>query len=123
MLKVFPQLADVRIDYQWGGMIGITANRFPQAGRLSQYPNVFYAQGYSGHGLNVTHWCARLLAEAIHAGHSKGLDVFQRRAAHDLSRWKSPALTAAGPRHVLVSPARIARLTTLTGAAGNSPVD
>ncbi|RON22518.1 NAD(P)/FAD-dependent oxidoreductase [Pseudomonas lini] len=76
MLKVFPQLADVRIDYQWGGMIGITANRFPQAGRLSQYPNVFYAQGYSGHGLNVTHWCARLLAEAIHAGHSKGLDVF-----------------------------------------------
>jgi glycine/D-amino acid oxidase-like deaminating enzyme len=76
MLKVFPQLADVRIDYQWGGKIGITANRFPQVGRLSQYPNVFYAQGYSGHGLNVTHWCAKLLGEAIHAGHSKGFDVF-----------------------------------------------
>jgi glycine/D-amino acid oxidase-like deaminating enzyme len=75
MLKVFPQLADVRIDYQWGGKIGITANRFPQVGRLKQ-PNVFYAQGYSGHGLNVTHWCARLLGEAIHAGHSHGLDVF-----------------------------------------------
>jgi gamma-glutamylputrescine oxidase len=76
MLKVFPQLANVRIDYQWGGKIGITANRFPQVGRLSQHPNVFYAQGYSGHGLNVTHWCAKLLAEAIHAGHSKGFDVF-----------------------------------------------
>ncbi|MHC8407399.1 NAD(P)/FAD-dependent oxidoreductase [Pseudomonas sp. TMB3-21] len=76
MLKVFPQLANVRIDYQWGGMIGITANRFPQVGRLSQHPNVFYAQGYSGHGLNVTHWCAKLLGEAIHAGHSKGFDVF-----------------------------------------------
>lgn len=76
MLKVFPQLAEVRIDYQWGGKIGITANRFPQVGRLSQYPNVFYAQGYSGHGLNVTHWTARLLTEAIHAGHSQGLDVF-----------------------------------------------
>ncbi|VVO76759.1 Gamma-glutamylputrescine oxidoreductase [Pseudomonas fluorescens] len=76
MLKVFPQLADVRIDYQWGGKIGITANRFPQVGRLRQHPNVFYAQGYSGHGLNVTHWCARLLAEAIHAGHSQGFDVF-----------------------------------------------
>ena len=76
MLKVFPQLANVRIDYQWGGMIGITANRFPQVGRLSQHPNVFYAQGYSGHGLNVTHWCARLLGEAIHAGHSHGFDVF-----------------------------------------------
>jgi glycine/D-amino acid oxidase-like deaminating enzyme len=76
MLKVFPQLANVRIDYQWGGMIGISANRFPQVGRLSQHPNVFYAQGYSGHGLNVTHWCAKLLGEAIHAGHSKGFDVF-----------------------------------------------
>ncbi|MGE8186131.1 NAD(P)/FAD-dependent oxidoreductase [Pseudomonas sp. NPDC086278] len=76
MLKVFPQLANVRIDYQWGGMIGISANRFPQVGRLSQHPNVFYAQGYSGHGLNVTHWCAKLLGEAIHAGHSQGFDVF-----------------------------------------------
>lgn len=76
MLKVFPQLADVKIDYQWGGKIGITANRFPQVGRLKQHPNVYYAQGYSGHGLNVTHWCAKLLGEAIHAGHSQGMDVF-----------------------------------------------
>jgi gamma-glutamylputrescine oxidase len=78
MLKVFPQLADTAIEFQWGGKIGITANRFPQVGRLQQYPNVFYAQGYSGHGLNVTHWCARLLAEAIRAGHSQGLDIFSR---------------------------------------------
>ncbi|WP_338569608.1 FAD-binding oxidoreductase [Pseudomonas canadensis] len=78
MLKVFPQLAHTAIEFQWGGKIGITANRFPQVGRLKQYPNVFYAQGYSGHGLNVTHWCARLLAEGIHAGHSKGLDIFSQ---------------------------------------------
>ncbi|NIF30247.1 FAD-binding oxidoreductase [Pantoea sp. Tr-811] len=76
VLKVFPQLADVQLAYQWGGMIGITANRFPQVGRLSQHPNVFYAQGYSGHGLNVTHWTARLLAESIALGQSQGLDVF-----------------------------------------------
>jgi len=78
MLKVFPQLANTAIAFQWGGKIGITANRFPQVGRLQQYPNVFYAQGYSGHGLNVTHWCARLLAEGIHAGHSQGLDIFSQ---------------------------------------------
>ncbi|MFC6299973.1 FAD-dependent oxidoreductase [Pseudomonas sp. CCM 7893] len=78
MLKVFPQLADTAIEFQWGGKIGITANRFPQVGRLKQYPNVFYAQGYSGHGLNVTHWCARLLAEGIHAGHSRGLNIFSQ---------------------------------------------
>ena len=78
MLKVFPQLADTAIEFQWGGKIGITANRFPQVGRLQQYPNVFYAQGYSGHGLNVTHWCAKLLAEGIHAGASSGLDIFSQ---------------------------------------------
>ncbi|NWE22869.1 FAD-binding oxidoreductase [Pseudomonas sp. P7548] len=78
MLKVFPQLANAAIEFQWGGKIGITANRFPQVGRLKQYPNVFYAQGYSGHGLNVTHWCAKLLAEGIHAGHSTGLDIFSQ---------------------------------------------
>ncbi|WP_426135232.1 NAD(P)/FAD-dependent oxidoreductase [Pseudomonas sp. PWP3-1b2] len=78
LLKVFPQLAHTAIEFQWGGKIGITANRFPQVGRLSQYPNVFYAQGYSGHGLNVTHWCATLLAEGIHAGHSTGLDIFSQ---------------------------------------------
>ncbi|NVZ86101.1 FAD-binding oxidoreductase [Pseudomonas yamanorum] len=78
MLKVFPQLANTAIAFQWGGKIGITANRFPQVGRLKQHPNVFYAQGYSGHGLNVTHWCARLLAEGIDAGQSRGLDIFSK---------------------------------------------
>ncbi len=71
MLGVFPQLADVKIDYQWGGMIGIGANRLPQIGRLNSQPNVFYAQAYSGHGLNATHLAGRLLAEAI-SGQAQG---------------------------------------------------
>ena len=71
-------LVDTAIEFQWGGKIGITANRFPQVGRLKQHPNVFYAQGYSGHGLNVTHWCARLLAEGIQVGQSRGLDIFSQ---------------------------------------------
>lgn len=71
MLGVFPQLAEVKIDYQWGGMIGIGANRLPQIGRLNSQPNVFYAQAYSGHGLNATHLAGRLLAEAI-SGQAQG---------------------------------------------------
>lgn len=76
MLRVFPQLADVRIDYQWGGMIGIGANRLPQIGRLPTQPNIYYAQGYAGHGLNVTHLAGRLLAEAICEEQSSGFDLF-----------------------------------------------
>jgi glycine/D-amino acid oxidase-like deaminating enzyme len=78
MLEVFPQLRGARIDYQWGGMIGIGANRLPQIGRLPDQPNVYYAQAYAGHGLNATHLAGRLLAEAI-CGQVEGrFDLFAR---------------------------------------------
>jgi gamma-glutamylputrescine oxidase len=78
MLKVFPQLQGISVDYQWGGMIGIGANRLPQIGRLADHPNVYYAQAYSGHGLNATHLAGRLLAEAI-SGQAQGrFDLFAR---------------------------------------------
>jgi gamma-glutamylputrescine oxidase len=60
---VFPQLADVRIDYAWSGWIGIGINRMPQLGRLAD--NVAYIQAYSGHGVAPTHIMARITAEMI----------------------------------------------------------
>lgn len=80
MLRVFPQLASVNIAYHWGGMIGIGLNRLPQIGRLPEAPNVFYAQAYSGHGVNVTHLAAHLLAEAIVGQVSGRFDLFARVA-------------------------------------------
>ena len=73
MLRVFPQLVDTAIDYQWGGMIGIGANRMPQIGRLAS--NVYYAQAYSGHGVNASHMAGRILAEAI-SHQSERIDAF-----------------------------------------------
>ena len=78
MLDVFPHLADVKIDYQWGGMIGIGANRLPQIGRLPDQPNVYFAQAYSGHGVNATHLAGKLLAEAISGQQSHGFDLFAK---------------------------------------------
>ena len=78
MLEVFPQLAATRIDYQWGGMIGIGANRLPQIGRIKDQPNVYFAQAYAGHGLNATHLAGRLLAEAISGQLGGGFDLFAR---------------------------------------------
>lgn len=76
MEKVFPQLRGQRIDYAWGGMIAIGANRLPQIGRLPGHPNVYFAQGYAGHGVGVTHLAGSLLADAI-AGHdAHGFDLF-----------------------------------------------
>ncbi len=73
MSKIYPQLATVRIDYAWGGTIGVPVNRVPQLGRLS--PNVLYCQGYSGHGVNVTHLAGQIMADAI-AGVLERFDLF-----------------------------------------------
>ena len=78
MLEVFPPLANVKIDNQWGGMIGIGANRLPQIGRLPDQPNVYFAQAYSGHGVNATHLAGKLLAEAISGQQSHGFDLFAK---------------------------------------------
>lgn len=69
----YPQLADVRIDYAWGGKIGVPINRVPQLGRLS--PNIFFCQGYSGHGVNVTHLTGQILADAV-GGTLERFDLF-----------------------------------------------
>lgn len=73
MIRVFPELADARIDYAWGGFVDITMNRAPDFGRLA--PNVYYLQGFSGHGIALTGVAGKLVAEAI-AGHAERFDLF-----------------------------------------------
>ena len=73
MLKIYPRLADVKIDFAWGGTIGVPLNRVPQLGRIA--PNVFYCQGYSGHGVNVTHLAGQIMADAV-AGTLERFDLF-----------------------------------------------
>jgi gamma-glutamylputrescine oxidase len=73
MLKLFPQLRDVGIDYGWGGTLSVTVNRLPHVGRLP--PNVFFAQGYSGHGISTAIFAGKVIAEAV-AGTADRFDVF-----------------------------------------------
>ena len=73
MLKIYPQLADIGIDFAWGGTIGVPVKRVPLLGRIS--PTVLYCQGYSGHGVNVTHLAGQILADAV-AGTLERFDLF-----------------------------------------------
>ena len=75
MLRVFPQLAAVSIEYTWGGYIDITLNRAPDFGRLQ--PQVYYLQGFSGHGIALTGIAGKLIAEAL-AGEAERFDLFTR---------------------------------------------
>ncbi|QFU74265.1 FAD-binding oxidoreductase [Halioglobus maricola] len=72
MLRIYPELADTRIDYGWGGTLAITMNRMPDFGRLSS--QVFYAHGYSGHGVPIATLAGKLLAEVI-SGDAERFDV------------------------------------------------
>ncbi|HUE93567.1 FAD-binding oxidoreductase [Pseudomonas sp.] len=73
MLKAFPQLKDVKIDYAWTGNFLLTLSRLPQVGRLGD--NVYYSQGCSGHGVTYTHLAGKILAEALR-GQAERFDAF-----------------------------------------------
>ena len=63
MERTFPRLRGVPVEFAWSGLAGIVPNRIPQLGRLSG--GVYYAQGYSGHGIATSHVLAEIAAEAI----------------------------------------------------------
>ena len=94
MLKIYPELQDMDIDYGWGGAVGITLNRMPDFGRIGKH--LWYAQGFSGHGVPTATMAGSLLADAID-GDTAGFDLMasvptQRFPGGTLLRW--PGLVA-----------------------------
>lgn len=73
MLKTFPQLKNVKIDYAWTGNFLLTLSRLPQVGRIGD--NIYYSQGCSGHGVTYTHLAGKILAEALR-GQAERFDAF-----------------------------------------------
>jgi gamma-glutamylputrescine oxidase len=95
MLNVFPSLADAAIEYAWGGFVDITMNRAPDFGRLA--PNLYYLQGFSGHGIALTGMAGKLVAEAV-AGQAERFDLFTKLKHHDFPggpALRTPALVLA----------------------------
>lgn len=72
MLEVYPSLDDAAVDYAWGGTLAITLKRMPHFGRLG---NVYWAQGYSGHGVAMANMGGKLIADAV-AGDAERFDLF-----------------------------------------------
>lgn len=92
MAQTFPQLANTKVEYTWGGFVDITMSRAPDFGRVAN--NIYYLQGFSGHGVALTGLAGKLVAEAI-AGQSQRLDVFAKIKHRDFQggKWlRTPAL-------------------------------
>jgi len=76
MIKVFPNLSDVKAEYIWGGYVGITVNRTPDIGQSSQ--RIFYAHGFSGHGVALTGIAGKIIANSIVSGEKGALETFEK---------------------------------------------
>lgn len=75
LAQVFPDLAGVPVEFVWGGFVDISMNRAPDFGRLGK--NLYYLQGFSGHGVALTGLAGRLVAQAV-AGQAERFDVFAK---------------------------------------------
>jgi gamma-glutamylputrescine oxidase len=73
LAAVFPELSGIPIEYVWGGFVDISMNRAPDFGRLGT--NLYYLQGFSGHGVALTGLAGQLVAQAV-AGQSERFDLF-----------------------------------------------
>ena len=73
ILHLYPKLKEIRIDYAWGGHIAVTRSRLPSVGRIDG--DVYYAQGFSGHGVALTNIVGKILAEMI-SGTAEEFDLF-----------------------------------------------
>ena len=92
MAETFPQLKDTKVEYTWGGYVDISMNRAPDFGRIA--PNIYYLQGFSGHGVALTGLSGKLVAEAI-SGQAERLDLISKIKHHDFPGGKllrTPAL-------------------------------
>ncbi len=75
MLEIYPQLANTKIDFAWGGTLAITMNRMPDFTKLS--PNILSASGYSGHGVAMAVLAGKIMAEAI-SGTAEKFDIMAK---------------------------------------------
>ena len=95
MTEIFPHLADVKIDYAWGGTLGITVRRMPYLTRLE--PNILSASGYSGHGVGTATHAGKMMALAIN-GAASGFETMSKVPAMPFpggSRLRTPLLVLA----------------------------
>ena len=75
MLEIFPQLAQTRIDYGWGGTLAITMKRLPLFVRVSD--NILNCSGYSGHGVAMATLAGKIASQTI-SGQAEQFDLFAK---------------------------------------------
>ena len=95
MLRIYPQLSDVRVDYAWGGTLAVTPTRLPDFARLGR--GLWSVSGYSGHGVALATFAGKLMADAV-LGETAGFDLMamvRPRPFPGLAAMRKPLLALA----------------------------
>jgi glycine/D-amino acid oxidase-like deaminating enzyme len=62
LAAMFPMLSNARIDYCWGGLVDMSADRLPHAG---QHDGIYFSLGYSGHGTQMSTHMGQVMADVM----------------------------------------------------------
>jgi glycine/D-amino acid oxidase-like deaminating enzyme len=62
MVKVYPKLKDVAVEYAWGGTLDFAFDQMPHTGQLA---GIYYTLGFAGHGVALGTHLGTRMAEAI----------------------------------------------------------
>lgn len=95
LIKIFPSLSNVKIDYAWGGAVGITPTRLPFIRQLSK--NVFTSAGYSGQGVLLSPYFGDILGQML-LGDAKYFEILEKLPVPDFPggrNFRFPMLSAA----------------------------
>jgi gamma-glutamylputrescine oxidase len=63
LARIFPKLAGVNFETTWSGSVDMSLDGSPAVGVMGRFKNIFYAIGFSGHGVNLTSVFGRIIAD------------------------------------------------------------
>jgi gamma-glutamylputrescine oxidase len=63
--RLFPSLSNVGFDSVWSGSVDMSLNGSPSVGSIGRHGNIFYGIGFSGHGVNLSSVCGRIIADLV----------------------------------------------------------
>lgn len=106
-LKYFPRAKDVRVTHRWTGTVDVTMSRVCTMGVKGTHRNIYYALGFSGHGVTLSNLAGRVIAD-MYLGQAErwhGQPFFEQRLLYvppEPLRWIGyhavTALTGKSPR-------------------------
>lgn len=65
VVTYLPRLANAKVTHRWAGVMGFAKDGEPMVGSIPNDPSLFFAGGYTGHGVGLAFNTAKTLVDSI----------------------------------------------------------